>query len=319
MECNAAFKNIFKGVLMILGKAHIVKKFFKFYSPCNIFVYNLNSVKYTRKCSVSSFGWQDPEWLFFPIYFLFYFVQVFISEYGLNTHPFIEKCISEGSLDSGSQSFVYLNPEENNWGLSEYKFLYSSNFLISILNTSAIIEPVSRIIGQLFGNHCKCECKGTQRKWIRGSEVRWYPICRRWYSSMCISQPLSFSKEMFVLLKDHGIIWSLYLRWLAFTIHHGFWIIATFLTLSPNCTTTGGNFRNCSTPWSAYARHLGELLSRNHFWHSIRLGGAPWGRRGPEFHTSSCCTELLTSLLPSNLIIHWAELFRLARNWNKNQ
>lgn len=134
-----------------------------------------------------------------------------------------------------------LKSEESNWGLSEYKFLYSSNFsLNSSLNAYAIIEPISRIIS----NYLETALNWMQRHTAEMHQRVWdgrYSIYRRRCSSLCIDQPLSSSEEMLVLLRIRGLIWSIFiLRRLAYIIHYRFWIIATLLTLPPNHTTVRG-------------------------------------------------------------------------------
>lgn len=103
---------------------------------------------------------------------------------------------------------------------------------------------------QLFGSHVKCECRSTQQKWAKVSEARCHSIFRRWYSTMSINQPLSFSKsgspglmweKDFTLAYSTQRLWSnlihLYLRGLVFIIHYGFGLSLHFFTEPPNCTS----------------------------------------------------------------------------------
>lgn len=48
-------------------------------------------------------------------------------------------------------------------------------------------------------------------KWSREAEVRYYSVFRRWDSSTCIKQSLSFSKEMLVLLRNPVLIGPVYI------------------------------------------------------------------------------------------------------------
>lgn len=177
-----------------------------------------------------------------------------------------------------------LKSEESNWGLSEYKFLYSSNFsLNSSLNAYAVIEPTSRIIS----NYLETALNWMQRHTAEMHQRVWdgrYSIYRRRCSSLCIDQPLSSSKEMLVLLRIRGLIWSIFiLRRLAFIIHYRFWIIATLLMLHQTIRLWEAPFCICSTPRSTLCKASRGTVLQKAFFTSHSDGSSPWSSRDPEF------------------------------------
>lgn len=124
---------------------------------------------------------------------------------------------------------------------------------------------------------------------------------------------------MFILLRDQVLTWSIHIEVVGIYNWWWVWLIATFLTLPPNCTTVRGMVLCVQHTLDHSMQGISENYPPESIFHiALWWANAPWRSRAPEFYTNSCSIDFSSLFSHQTSYFSW-ELSILTRNWNNGQ